>query len=273
MTRALITIEDRADRDRAIRWIEAAPVGCRVEFKAEKRSVDQNSALWAMLTDVSKSVIWHGRKLTPADWKDIFTASLKRAQIVPNIDGDGFVQIGLHTSDMTKEEMSNLLELIAAFGAQYDVPFKDSNPPRPPADAPAVTDPVSPDGGAAGAANHDSNGVPGNTPDDDGGGSGSAMEPTEENSGNDQTPPPRVSCGLPQGWEIVYAAALRRAQKKESLAKLAKQFWSQEAYAQFGGWAGVKQSLEGDIAIRIYDAFATNFGHAERIEDELREIF
>jgi hypothetical protein len=149
---------------------------------------------------------------------------------------------------------------------------RNSNPPRPPADAPAVTDPVSPDGGAAGATNYDSNGVPGNTPDDDGGGFGSAMEPTEENSGNDQTPPPRVSCGLPKGWEIVYAAALRRAQKKESLTKLAKQFWSQDAYAQFGGWAGVKQSLEGDIAIRIYDVFATNFGHAERIEDELREI-
>lgn len=223
MTRAMITIEGRPDRDKAIRWIEAAPVGCRIEFKAEKRSIDQNSAMWAMLTDVSKSVVWHGRKLTPADWKDVFTASLKRAQIVPNIDGDGFVQIGLHTSDLTKEEMSNLLELIGAFGAQHNVPFKDSNPPFQPADAPAVTDPVSPAvDGTAGATNSSSDGVPGNTPDDDGGGSGPGIGPTGEDSGNDQTPPPRVdeASVLPPTWQEDYLRAMARVSNKpESLKK------------------------------------------------------
>jgi len=41
---------------------------------------------------------------------------------VPGIDG-GFVVLGLSTSKMSKEEMSELLELALAFGAQKGVVF------------------------------------------------------------------------------------------------------------------------------------------------------
>ena len=67
----------------------------------------------------------HGLKLSPEDWKDVFTASLKKARIVTNLDGDGFVQLGLRTSDMTKEEMSNLIDLIYAYGTQNGVTFSE----------------------------------------------------------------------------------------------------------------------------------------------------
>jgi hypothetical protein len=126
MSRHLITIHSTADRARAARCIAQAPFGTRVELKAAKRSLDQNSKLWASLTDVSHQLAWHGQKLTPNDWKLVFLDALKRElRMVPNIDGNGFVNLGRSSSDLTKSEMSDLIEIIAAFGAQHGVVFHD----------------------------------------------------------------------------------------------------------------------------------------------------
>jgi hypothetical protein len=77
-----------------------------------------------MLGDVSRQVDWYSRKLSPWAWKDIFTASLKKQDVVPGIDG-GFVVLGEHTSRMTKSQMSDLLELMFAFGANHQVTWSD----------------------------------------------------------------------------------------------------------------------------------------------------
>lgn len=75
-----------------------------------------------MLTDVSEQVEWYGRKLTPDDWKNVFTAALSKQDAVPGIEG-GFVVLGKATSKMTKSEMAELQTLIEAFGAQRGVKF------------------------------------------------------------------------------------------------------------------------------------------------------
>ena len=54
--RATIILNTGADRERAIRWCAQIKDGTRVEFKAPRRSTDQNAKLWAMLTDVSNQV-------------------------------------------------------------------------------------------------------------------------------------------------------------------------------------------------------------------------
>lgn len=125
MSRAILTLRSAGDRSRAHSWIEKAPKNTRVEFKAERRTLPQNDRLWAMLTDVATQVEWHGQWLTPTDWKDMFTASLRKARIVPGIDPGSFVILGLHTSRMDKEEMSLLLDLIEAFGAERGVVFNE----------------------------------------------------------------------------------------------------------------------------------------------------
>jgi hypothetical protein len=125
MSRAVIVINGNYDRERAAAWSLKAPAGTRIEFKAARRSVDQNSLLWARLTDVASQVVWHGEKLTPEDWKDLFTASLRRMRLVPGIDPGTFVPVGMRTSDMGKAEFGDLLELIAAFGAERGVVFSD----------------------------------------------------------------------------------------------------------------------------------------------------
>lgn len=126
MSRATITIHGAADRARATHWIARAPHGTRIEFKHAKRTTDQNSRMWAMLTDVATQVVWHGQKLRAADWKLVFMDALKRElRIVPNIDGNGFVNLGRSSSDLSKAEMTDLIELIFAFGARYGVIFHD----------------------------------------------------------------------------------------------------------------------------------------------------
>lgn len=113
-------------------WTHAKPLlmaGHRLvlEVKPETRSTEQNARLWSLLTEVSNQVEWYGHKLNPEEWKDVFSASLKRTKVVPGLDG-GFVVCGQSTSRMTKSEMSELQTLIEAFGADKGVIFKDTGP-------------------------------------------------------------------------------------------------------------------------------------------------
>jgi hypothetical protein len=93
--------------------------------REETRSLEQNAKLWAMLGEISDQVDWYGQKLSPEDWKHILTASLKKQRAVPGIDG-GFVVLGQSTSKMSVAEMSELIELMHAFGAQQNVKFSDA---------------------------------------------------------------------------------------------------------------------------------------------------
>jgi hypothetical protein len=93
-----------------------------VEIKPETRTLAQNARLWAMLTDLAKQVDWYGRKLSAEEWKHVMTASMTKQDVVPGIDR-GFVVLGKSTSKMTKPEMSELQDLIEAFGAQQGVRF------------------------------------------------------------------------------------------------------------------------------------------------------
>lgn len=93
-----------------------------IEVKEKTRSTEQNARMWALLTDVARQVDWYGQKLTPEEWKDVFSASLKKQKAVPGLDG-GFVILGQRTSKMSIREMGELMELIEAFGAEKGVRF------------------------------------------------------------------------------------------------------------------------------------------------------
>jgi hypothetical protein len=109
-------------RQNAIEAVKTAPDGWTVQVKAKTRSLEQNAKLWACLHDVAAQVVWHGRKLSPEDWKHIFSASLKKQDVVMGIDNQ-IVVLGQSTSKMTVKELSDLVEIIHAFGANHDVKF------------------------------------------------------------------------------------------------------------------------------------------------------
>ena len=126
MSRALLVLGDKTTRDRAAAWCRNAPSGTRVEFKETKRTLPQNDRMWAMLTDVSKQVTHAGRRYTPDEWKVLFMHALgQQVEFLPSLDGSSFVPYGYHSSDLGKGEMTELIELMFAWGAEHGVVFHD----------------------------------------------------------------------------------------------------------------------------------------------------
>lgn len=118
-------------RSRACQLVASLPVDqdkpLVIEIKELTRTLAQNSMLWACLTDIAEQVVWHGRKLAKEDWKHVLSAALYQQDVVPNIDGNGFVVLGKSTSRMTVREMRDLIELAQSFGAEQGVKFGDES--------------------------------------------------------------------------------------------------------------------------------------------------
>jgi hypothetical protein len=124
-TRGTVTIRSEDDRRQIATWARNVEVGTVVTFRKKSRSSEQSAKMWAMLHEVADQVEWYGAKLEAEDWKDMATASLRHARVVPGIDRGTYVPLGMHTSTMTIEEMTNLIEFLYAFGAEHGVIFKD----------------------------------------------------------------------------------------------------------------------------------------------------
>ncbi len=125
MKQTYILAHDQARRN-AAQAVQNAPEGFVVTVAEPTRNLEQNARLWAMLTEISQQVVWHGKRLTPEDWKHVFTASLRKLTVVPNLDGTGFVALGMSTSKMSKREFSDLIELAFAFGAEQGVEWDET---------------------------------------------------------------------------------------------------------------------------------------------------
>lgn len=155
MSRALIIIASQADRHKAHRWIEKAPWNTRVEFKAAKRTLDQNSHLWALLTDVATQVEHMGQRYTPDQWKILFMHACGReVQFLPGLDGKTFLPWGQSSSDLSRQEMTDLIDFVMCWGAEHGVTFNEpgdgASPPKPErADGQPVASSPEPHGRAA----------------------------------------------------------------------------------------------------------------------------
>ena len=111
-------------RAHCIDEIARAPLGKVVIVQDATRTLEQNALMWAMLADISAQVDWYGQKLTSEEWKDVFSAAINGQKVVPGLDNN-FVVCGQRTSRMTKKEMSDLCELMMAFGVEHEVKFSD----------------------------------------------------------------------------------------------------------------------------------------------------
>jgi hypothetical protein len=125
MSKQTFTLAHPLARKRAMAAVAEAPDGFVVTVSEPTRNLEQNAKLWAMLTEVSEQVVWHSKKLSPENWKAVFSSAIRKLEVVPNLDGTGFVALGQSTSQMSKREFGEMLELIAAFGAQHGVEFNE----------------------------------------------------------------------------------------------------------------------------------------------------
>jgi len=92
----------------------------------QRRSVEANSKLHALLADIAAQKQWAGQWLDVEDWKRLITAGWERAsgahvRIFPALDGVGMDVLYRRTSRMTKQEMSELLEYATAWAVQNGV--------------------------------------------------------------------------------------------------------------------------------------------------------
>lgn len=119
------TVILRGNRETAHRIVDCAPPGSVMKVSPPRRTIDQNARMWAMLTDVSIAKP-EGRELTPDVWKSLFLHSLDHAQrFEMALDGNGMVPVGFRSSKLTKQQMSDLMEVIAEYGARHGVVWSD----------------------------------------------------------------------------------------------------------------------------------------------------
>lgn len=129
MTRSVIVLSGAYERGLAKRWIDKAPDGWTMDLREPKRSDDQNRALWSLLNQIQRQRSIHmGVKMTPDLWKAVFADALgSEMTILPKLDGDGYFPTH-STSQLGKDEFSNLLELMLAWCAREGLTIKHFDP-------------------------------------------------------------------------------------------------------------------------------------------------
>jgi hypothetical protein len=96
-------------------------------FGREKRTSYQNRLMWALLQEHAQIPDIYGASHTKEDWKDILTASFEGAmRYAPNLDGTGFVALGVSTSNYSAKRFAEFIEFIYAAGAERGVQFKET---------------------------------------------------------------------------------------------------------------------------------------------------
>jgi hypothetical protein len=104
----------------------------RMEIKAESKSRDQEEKYHAMLGEIATQAQHLGAKWSTEDWKrllvDLFAkeTGLQGGKIIPSLDGQGIVQLGLQTRNFTKEQAMEFITFLEAWGASNGIFFKET---------------------------------------------------------------------------------------------------------------------------------------------------
>lgn len=117
-------------RQHAKRMIDNAPDGYLVRITEETRTLEQNAKMWPMLKDLEDQADIHGIRMINEEWKDYATATLlieegHNIKFVPRQDGQGFIIVGMRTSNLGKKRFANLIEIIYMVGANCGVGWSE----------------------------------------------------------------------------------------------------------------------------------------------------
>jgi len=101
-----------------------------LEIKDATKSRDQEEKYHAMIGEIAKQAQHLGAKWDSESWKRLLVDQfckdngLKTSAVIPNLAGDGIVQLGMQTRNFTKEQASEFVEWLHAWGAEHGVPFE-----------------------------------------------------------------------------------------------------------------------------------------------------
>jgi NinB protein len=98
-----------------------------LEIKAANKSRDQEEKYHAMIGEIAQQAQHLGSKWDAESWKRLLVdqfckdIGLKTGVVIPNLSGDGIVQLGYQTRKFTKEQASQFVEWLYAWSAENGV--------------------------------------------------------------------------------------------------------------------------------------------------------
>jgi len=104
----------------------------QVEIKYKNRSNEQNEKFHAIIGDIAKQAQHMGAKWSAEDWKRLLVqefcrqSGLESGQIIPNLAGDGIVQLGRQTRKFTKEQASEFVAFLICWCDQNGIELHET---------------------------------------------------------------------------------------------------------------------------------------------------
>ena len=132
-----LTITGDAAREAACKAVFAAPIGYIVKISEAKKRRIQEEKYHAMIGDISKACLFMGKRWHQDDWKrllvDAFAKAMRDAgtplhhdgRVVPSLDGERVVQLGIQTSEFYVKEAAEFIEYLYSYGAENDVRWSE----------------------------------------------------------------------------------------------------------------------------------------------------
>ena len=84
-----------------------------------------------MLGEIAEQASHLGAKWDAEDWKRLLVDKFVREElsevtkVIPNLDNNGIVQLGLQTRNFTKEQAMDFITFLEAWGASNGIIYKD----------------------------------------------------------------------------------------------------------------------------------------------------
>lgn len=102
-----------------------------IEIKNAEKSRDQEEKYHAMIGEIAKQASHLGSKWDAESWKRLLVdqyckdSGIKGASVLPNLSGDGIVQLGFQTRKFSKEQASEFVEWLYSWASMNGVELKD----------------------------------------------------------------------------------------------------------------------------------------------------
>ena len=102
-----------------------------LEIKPINKSREQEEKYHAMIGEIAKQAQHLGAKWIAEDWKRLLVdqfckdTGLTGSKVIPNLSGDGIVQLGFQTRNFTKEQASECVEWPHSWGANNGITFTE----------------------------------------------------------------------------------------------------------------------------------------------------
>jgi hypothetical protein len=101
-----------------------------LEIKSASKTCPQNSKYHAMIDEIAQQASHLGAKWDAEDWKRLLVDQFIKemngvggSKIIPSLDGTGIIQLGFQTRKFTKEQASEFVEFLHAWGAEHGIVY------------------------------------------------------------------------------------------------------------------------------------------------------